>query len=336
MIVGWIATKFPHTTFIFARSLLSFYNGECVMRKHNLYNYSPEWKLTLLQWFYNNQDTKTGLWGPKSRTSGQLLKIDLTNTASVIKTFIDRDGNDIHQAFPMRYKKEMFITALEVMSEPFPSDEDLDEWHEWSLKMGKGTAMLTRYLWKDASKFDKAKAKVLIENYVKVIFEKYYVSNEGAFSYYPDSEHAALDGTGGKISEFTDIGFFSAEKQKKLWGNPEESMIDLGLLNTTTIVENDFTLIANHPQINSLRFYCNITDFDDLTAEVFAVSYPKKTSVRDILDFTPKVKHWLDTTSQSMGNWTSKEGTIQSMGTLKIEEVPIFEEYIRYKEQNPF
>jgi radical SAM protein with 4Fe4S-binding SPASM domain len=57
----------------------------------------------------------------------------------------------------------MFKTALEVMSEVMPFNEDLDEWHEWSLKMGKGTFMLTRYLWNSASRDDKVKAKTLIE-----------------------------------------------------------------------------------------------------------------------------------------------------------------------------
>ncbi|GBF34227.1 hypothetical protein DCCM_3339 [Desulfocucumis palustris] len=334
--VGWIASRFPQTTFLFARSLLSYYNGEGVIGEHNLYNFSPEWKQTLLQWFYDNQDRRTGFWGPRSRTSGQLLKRDLTNTASIIKTFIDRNGSDIHQSFPLRYRKEMFKTALGVMSEPIPSDEDLDEWHEWSLKMGKGIIMLTRYLWKDASEDDKAKAKALIEGFVKVAFEKYYVAGEGAFSYYPASEHATLDGTGGKINEFTDIGFFSAEKQKELWGNPEESIIDLGVCNVSILTENNFALITNHPEVNSLRFYDTIPDFGDLTSGVFAVAYPQKSSVRDIMDFTPKMKHWLNTTSQSIGNWVSKEATAQSMNTLEIEEVLIYEDGISLKTMNEF
>lgn len=332
--VGWIGSKFPQTTFVFARSLLSYYNGEGVIGKHKLYEFSPEWKYTLLQWFHEYQDPQTGFWGPKSRTNGQLLKKDLTNTASIIKTFIDRSGNDIHKEFPLRYRKEMFNTALQVMSEPLPADDDLDEWHEWALKMGKGTTMLTRYLWRDASKEYKAEAKALIESYVKTIFEKYYVSDEGAFSYYPDSKHAALDGTGGKIKEFEDMGFFSAEKQKNLWGNPEESIIDLGVLNVSALTENDLALVAEHPEINSLRFYSTVPDFDNLTSGVIAVAYPKKTTVLDIMDFAPRVKHWLDTTSQSMGNWTSKEAALQSINALGIKEVPIFEDGILLETAN--
>ena len=332
--VGWIGSKFPQTTFVFARSLLNYYNGEGFIGEHNLYNFSPQWKQALLQWFYANQDPQTGFWGPKSRTSGQLLKRDLTNTASIIKTFIDSSGHDIHESFPLRYKKEMFKTALEVISEPLPADGDLDEWHEWSLKMGKGTIMLTRYLWKDALEGDRARAKALIENYVKTIFEKYYVSDEGAFSYYPNAEHASLDGTGGIINEFASIGFYSAEKQRYLWGNPEESIIDFGGRNISTLTQNDVALITDHPEVNSLRFYDASLDFDDLTSGVFAVAYPQKTPVRDIMDFTPKVQHWLNTTSQSMGNWVSKEETVQSMNTLEVEEVVIYENGIPLKTAN--
>lgn len=326
--VGLIGSKFPQTTFVFARSLLSYYNGEGVIGEHNLYNFSPEWKQELLQWFYTNQDPKTGFWGPRSRNGSQLLKKDLTNTASIIKTFVDISGNDIYPSLPLRYKEEMFNTALEVMSEPRPSENDYDEWHEWSLKMGKGTTMLTRYLWKDASEDDKSKAKVLIENFMKTTFDNFYVSDEGAFSYYPHSLQATLDGTGTAINRFRDIGLFSAEKQKFLWGNPEEKIVDLGVSNVSTLADKDFALITNHPDVNSLRFYRTVPDLDNLTSGVYAVAYPQQTSVRDVMDFTPKVKHWLNTTSQSMGNWVSKEAIVQSMNPLKIDEVPIYEDAI--------
>jgi len=196
--------------------------------------------------------------------------------------------------------------------------------------------MLTRYLWNDASKDDKAEAKEVIENYVKTAFEKFYVSDEGAFSYYPNSEHASLDGTGGIINEFTDIGFFSAEKQRKLWGNPEDGIINLGVQEVLTLGGNDFTVITNQPEINSLRFYDTIPNFDDLSSGVFAVAYPQKTPVLDIMDFTPKVKNWLSTTSHSVGNWVSKEATIQRMNALEIEEVLVYKDEIPLETINEF
>lgn len=335
--VGWLGAKLPQTTFLFARSLLSYCNGEGLIEELNLYNYPPEWQTALLQWFYDNQDPQSGFWGPKSRSSGQILKKDLTNTASIIKTFIDRGGEDIYESFPLRYKQEMFRTALEVMSQPMPADDgDLDEWHEWSLEMGKGTTMLTRYLWQDASMEDKAKAKALIKNHVTITFDKYYISDEGGFSYYPDLEEASLDGTGSIINKFTDIGFFSADKQRILWGSPEKNIMDLGVRKVSTLTENDLALITDNPKTNSLRFYDTVPDYCDMASGVFAVGYPRKTPVRDVMDFTPKVKHWLNTTYQSMGNWVSKEETMQNMKALKIEVVPVYEDGVSLEAANDF
>lgn len=174
--VGWVASRFPNTTFVLARSMLSFANGEDVITENNLYNFSPEWRQALLQWFYDNQDSETGFWGPRSKYSGRLLRQDLTNTASVLKAFVDRTGSDIHETFPLRHRKEMARTSLALLAEPSPAEQDLHEWHEWALKIGKGTYMLTRYLWKDASCEEKAEAKALIERFVTISFDMYYVA----------------------------------------------------------------------------------------------------------------------------------------------------------------
>ncbi len=324
--VGWIANKFPQTTYVFARSLLSYCNGEGVIGKNHLYDFSPEFKKTLLQWFYQNQDSETGFWGPKSKNGKHLLRNDLNNTASIIKTFVDANGNDIYQEFPLRYKDKMFQTALEVMSEPMPADDELDEWHEWSLKMGKGTAMLVRYLWKDASSADKEKAQELFKDFVKVSFEKHYIPQAGAFSYNPNSANATIDGTGSKISDLADLGFFSPEKQKALWGDPQKNMVDLGTHQISSLSKSDFDLIANSKEVNSLRFYQTDADSGNTAADAFAVVYPHKTAVLDALDLAPKAKHWVGTTSQTMGNWTSKETVLNSLASIKGEAVPIYEE----------
>jgi len=103
-----------------------------------------------------------------------------------------------------------------------------------------------------------------------------------------------------------------------------------------TITDNDYSLITSHPEINSLRFYDTIPDFGNLTAGVFAVAYSQKTPVLDIMDFTPKVKRWLNTTSQSVGNWVSKEGTEQSMNALEIAEVLVYKDGIPLEVINDF
>ena len=40
--VGWIGSKFPQTSYVFARSLLSSWNDEGVIVKNNLYSFTPE------------------------------------------------------------------------------------------------------------------------------------------------------------------------------------------------------------------------------------------------------------------------------------------------------
>lgn len=105
-------------------------------------------------------------------------------------------------------------------------------------------------------------------------------------------------------------------------------MTDLGVHEIFEFTERDFALIKNYPEINSLRFYKDEPDYDNLTKNVFAVVYSQKTSVLDVMDLTMKMKHWIGATSQSMGNWTSREEILQKLESLKIEKVPVYEKTI--------
>ncbi len=322
--VGWIGSKFPQTSYVFARSLLSYWNDEGVIGRNKLYSFSPEYKDALLKWFYNNQDSITGYWGPRSVKNGRLLKPDLTNTASVIKTFVDKDGNNIHQELPLRYGDKLIGSTLKLLSGPVPDDDDLVELHEWNLAMSKGLKMLLRYVWKDASEEDKKRAKEIIENFIRIRFDKYYVPEEGAFSYYPGAEHASLDGTGGFI--YNDIGAYSPDKQKTLWGGPSKNIIDLGEYKKTHISSEDFNLIAGYPEVNSLRIYLSIPDYNDLTQGVYAITYPSSTSVPEMMELVPGICKWLDNQSLSMGNWSSQEEIKGEYESLKIKMPVIFKE----------
>jgi hypothetical protein len=320
--IGWIGSKFPQTSYACARSLLNSWNGEGVIVKNNLYSFSPEYKAALLSWFYNSQDSTTGFWGPKSRKNGQLLNLDINNTASIIKTFVDENGNSIHEAFPLKYSQKLFESTLKVLSEPVPADDKTSELHEWNLKMSKGIKMLLRYLWKDASANDKQMAKSIIENYIKIKFEKYYIPREGAFSYYPGAEHASLDGTGGFL--FNDIGAYSSEKQQKLWGSPEKNIIDIGDHEVSEITKNDLDLISKQENINSLRVYQSCTDYNNLTSGVSMIIYPQEPEVLDVMDLAHKTKKWIHKTSNTMGNWASKEEIMQKFDSIKFDEVPVY------------
>ncbi|WP_152966034.1 hypothetical protein [Pseudobacteroides cellulosolvens] len=132
--VGWIASKLPQTTFHNTRDVLSLYFEDSVIEKHNLHNISPEIKEALLKWFYENQDPDTGLWGPKSK-SGKLRKKDVSNTKSILETFVNYDGKDIYDSYKLRYKDKLADSMLEEFDElinNLPEDDELDEWHEWN------------------------------------------------------------------------------------------------------------------------------------------------------------------------------------------------------------
>lgn len=329
--VGWLAARLPQTSFHNARDILTLardpinYDAKrvnLVVQEHNLYRFSDEWRRTLLRWFYDHQDPETGLWGPKSK-GGRLLKRDLNNTASIMKAFVDESGNDIHPAFPLRYKTELFQSVLdELEGQALPADDDLHHWHEWQLRSLKGIRTLTRYLWKDVPVDLKARAAEIIEDFIRVIFERCYLPEAGGFSFYPGGKHATLDGMGGFFI-LREIGAFSSSKQVRLWGSARRGIIDMGTLQRSEIEPGDLDTISKITGVNSLRFYSGWPDYERLTAGVAAVVYPGETVVPDIIEFTSKLKAWIDTTHLTMGNWVSRAEIQASLAAVKIEPAPV-------------
>jgi len=52
------------------------------------------------------------------------------------------------------------------------------------------------------------------------------------------------------------------------------------------------------------------------------INYPKETPVMDIMDLLPKVAQWVNTTSQNMGNWETKEDILQhELATINTRPV---------------
>jgi hypothetical protein len=118
------------------------------------------------------------------------------------------------------------------------------------------------------------------------------------------------------------------EKQKHLWGAPEENITDLGIKKISGFTNGDLDPIANIKLVNSIRLYKTDPDYQNLRSGVFAVIYPKKPTVLDIMDLAPKVKHWLGTTGLTMGNWTSKEEIIRSLAPFNLNEIAVYENEI--------
>lgn len=317
--IGWIASKFPQTTFHFARNILDCTNQNNTLERNNLYRFSPEWKYAMLTWMYNFQDSTTGMWGPKSKSTGRLLKNDLNNTASILKAYRDIDGNDLYDDFPLRYIDKLFSNSLKILSEPYPADEDeLDVIHEWNLKKVKGFKMILRYLWKDASKQDKQTMENLLADFVTISFDKYYVKSEGAFSYYPKSKHASADGFSNMI--FDDIGAFLYTKQKKLFGESIDSIQNYGIITIENFKPFVQEILKSDMKINSLRFYKTKPDNTKLTKNVWALYYPDDTGVLDVVELIPSLVAWADSTRLSVGNWTSVAKKKQELEKLHIEK----------------
>ena len=318
--VGWIGAKLPKTNYIVA----SGYHNYDELERKGLYAFSPEWKQALWQWFYDNQDSRTGYWGPRLRSSGELLdEGDLDSTYKLVQLFADEQGNDLHPGLPLRYKDEMLTTTLRKLSETMPEDADLAEIHEWHLSMYHGLKLLTNYLWNGVSAENKNEARLSMENIVKSTFEKCYLVDEGAFVYYPGSQEATVEGTGSALSLLNAVGALSEDRQRMLWGSPEQSLTDLGVYEIAELRDSDLEILLNSPGLNSLRFYRADPGAGDFTTGVVCLSYPRETRVLDIMDLLPKLKQWLNATSQNMGNWTSKEAVIQSMEAAEFEPLPV-------------
>lgn len=330
--VGWLAPKFPMTPFIFARELMSCAREDNVLERNNLYRFSPEWKRAFTKWMYEFQDSETGMWGPKYQNTKDLAVKDLDNTASLLKHFRDKNGDNLYADFPLRHKEELFKSTLAALKKPFPDNDDLGNIHAWNLKASKGMKMLLRYLWKDASEANKKEAQAVFASIVQIEFEKYYVKREGAFSYYPNAEHASCDG----MTNFSldDIGALSYEKQKKYWGDPEKNALDLGTVSITNDENSVFDFLDTLTTINSTRIYNSRPNFLSLTDSVWAVIYPRPTEVLDIMEIVPNIVAWTETSTLSMGNWTSMAAIKNQYSTIPIKKPLIFKNGFPYSEVN--
>ncbi len=115
----------------------------------------------------------------------------------------------------------------------------------------------------------------MMKRFVRIKFQKFYVEKEGAFSYYPKSEHATLDGSG-FIGDLKDFGYCSAENQIKLWGDTESICKDKGIYKVTGLSDTDFNLDINN--INSVRIYTvapKSSEYTDHVLGYFILKIPR-------------------------------------------------------------
>lgn len=330
--VGWLGSRFPQTSFHFARDLFSNIMPDNVIVRNGLYNFSPEWTHTLLEWMYDFQDPDTGLWGPKDKNSLKLRKDDVSNTYSIVKKYRNCNSEDIHPQFPLRYEEKLFNSVLSQLSHPMPDVDDLSAIHEYNLEQAKGIKLLLTRLWKNSSALNKAAAQKIIEDFVVTSFANYYVEDEGAFSYYPHAEHATVDGMSNMILDT--IGALSLEHQTLYWGAPANNAQDLCTLTVHEITPETLEPLRDIPEINAWRIYRVPPDFNALQEKVCLLYYPRNTKVLDITELIPNIVHWAETTSLSTGNWKSIADIRNHYIPLAIEKTPVFHQVFPFTETN--
>lgn len=316
--VGWIGAKLPKTNFVLTTQFISCgeYGGL------GGYSLAPGYESALLKWFSDNQDPVTGTWGPRDRKSGRLIYPDLNCTYRIIKLFIDDQGNERHAAFPLQHRKELFATILQQLSRPMPDDLNSAEVHDWNLSRTQSVKMMTQDLWKGASSADRARARAIMTELVRNRYTKFYREQEGAFVYYPDTEHATLDGTGSAIYLLKNVGALSDQTRNALWGTPAQTTKDWGEHSVSVISGNDLTAVTAEG-INSIRIYASRPE-DRFADDILSIIYPRNTQVLDTADLMPHVTKWVKNTPQSMGNWTSREELYKDITVKEWPAVPVY------------
>ena len=318
--VGWIGAKLPKTTFVMTTQFISSGEYELLGR----YSLAPGCKSALLKWFSANQDPVTGAWGPRDRNSGRLIKADVNCTYRVIKLFVNEQGKDKDVAYPLGHRRELFATILKQATLPMPADSSAAEIHDWNLCQSQGLKMLTRILWQNASPVQQEQARIMMTKLIINRFEKFYRLGEGAFAYYPEVKQASLDGTGTALSLLQNVGSLSVPTRDTLWGTPDKTMQDLGQHSVSQISSKDLSAVAAAGQINSIRFYSNRPE-QDFYVGISGIIYPEASPVLDAADLLPQVADWLLNTSQSMGNWTSREELLQELNKRQWHDVPVYQ-----------
>jgi len=320
--IGWIGSLMPQTTFHHVRDMMSLFLEDSVVHKHNLYTMPPETLEAMIKWLYDWQDPETGLWGPKDK-KGKLMIKDVSNSTSMMKILIDENGQNIYPQYPLRYKNKMLKSFIDYIDFDIPPDSELHLWHEWLLVTSKNIRTIMRYFSNDIDT-EEDKIKNFINFYLDTIFEKFYVREEGGFTNEPYGKHSLLDGKGAYFI-FKDIGAFTPEKQRKLWGEPMKTI----KVRKKIEVKNDLTpyhldFLDSCENVNSFRIFFNEINFNHLFEGVKGIFYNQKKSIPDIMELNSKYENWVKSTSQSVGNWVSKDDIMKELSSLSIPKTPIY------------
>lgn len=93
------------------------------------------------------------------------------------------------------------------------------------------------------------------------------------------------------------------------------------------MTENDFAGLRD-ARPNSVRVYRSEPDTLDFTRKVAAVFRFAPSEVPDLAEIAPKLKNWIDTTSQSLGNWISREEVRKRLERVSTAPVRTWKESV--------
>ncbi|TNB46930.1 hypothetical protein FF124_15385 [Martelella lutilitoris] len=310
--VGWIGTMIK-PAFVSAVELQELIEQD---ERLGIYGFPEDWKQSYYRWFYDEQNPETGLWGPRDRRTGEMLEGgDIGDSGKIIKMFVDSDGDNLRPGMPLRYADRIFASVIAGLSRPMP--EAPDRLHRWIIDQDRGFRFLTKYVWKNATPAEREAVQDLLERFITTRFALFYLPDEGAFSLYPDAAHADLDGTSEAAGMLDYAGELSATRQALLWGSPAETIRPLGNLAAERLDEHAMSKLSNADDLVSVRFYAEAPT-DDFTATPLAIYYPRAPVVRDTVDLLVRLRLWLDTTTQTMGNWGRRDAIMERISATPV------------------
>jgi hypothetical protein len=108
----------------------------------------------------------------------------------------------------------------------------------------------------------------------------------------------------------------------------------MGMVILHDLKTSDLDSVINIPGINSLRIYTSKPAYEHLTDSVWVVFYPKDTLVLDIMELVPNIVRWTETTSLSIGNWTSMADIKNEYSKLNIKKPLIYKNKLPLDEVN--
>lgn len=270
-----------------------------------LYSFTDEWKAELRRWFTETQDPETGFWGARiGRPGAWRQDRDIGSTYHILHLFVDEEGRDRSQKYPLRNVPALLRTTLKLVGAPLPTDPA--EQHDWALWRSQGPKMILRF-WSHLSTAEKEEVRGVMRGQLGVLYKEFFRPEEGAFSLYTQAP-ADLDGLSSALGFLEVSGSLpGTREQHLLWGDELGAVRDGGERRVASWSEATLPAEAG---INSVRVYP--AGFPKPGASLgeqqpVHVFYPNGSEVLDLTDLRSRIARFLEKSPQIFGNWASRD-----------------------------